>query len=266
MGGLFGILLLPLIVILLLGGILLASISGLVNGLSVAAQGGLVNYDESAFEEYADTCYAQEFPGTAYEDNILIVLVTAENCEDFKWIGWVGNHLTADVNQLFGGNETELGRAFTSNMSPNYQYALTNSLTAVVEQMEEQVVLAVGDGEAFRSTCQDKRGNYESHVTNKTELRIDEETLNAALAQFTATTDIPIVIVVDTAENVFGRYIPASSIVAIVVTVLLLGLVIFLTVRMVRRRKQQADSNDYGSNNGNPDNGSYNNGYGGGFY
>lgn len=265
MGGLFSILLLPVIVIILLAVLLFASISSLVNGLTVAANGGLVNYDESTLQQYADKCYAEEFSDKAYEDNILIVLVTAENCEDFDWQGWVGDHLTTQVNEMFGGNDTELGRALLGSVSSNYEFSLGSNLTTVVEKMEEQVVHKIDNGSAFR--CQEERGEYTSHITNKTDLRINAETVDAALAHFTSVTDIPIVIVVDTAEDVFGKYIPTESIVSIVVTVLLLGLAIFLTVRMVRRRKQaaangSADNNNGGSNN---NNGSYNSYDGGPF-
>lgn len=159
-------------------------------------------YDELAFQDYADAQYAAEFgDSTAYEDNLLIVFLTAEDYYDFYYIAWVGDHIVTDINYMFGNEETELGQAIGSNINAtSYKYSLDSELARVVETMTQEIV-AKELNTSF--SCDEDHVQVESHLTNKTEIPMTEETVNEALKEFTETTGIPAVIVVEDMEDVF---------------------------------------------------------------
>ncbi len=256
---------LPVIIIFLIVGMLILN---LTSTLSVVANGGLVNYNYDTLEEYALEQYAAEFGSTsAYEDNILIVVVTAENNYDFDWYGCVGWHIDGEISNMFGGNQTTLGGAMLSNVNQqSYKNSLTRDLSNVMATMEKAVASKRLES-SF--TCDEIRSEYDSHITNKTDLYIDASVVNSALQSFTEETDIPVVIVVDEAEDVFGKYMPAQTIISVITIIVLIGLAIFLIVRAKRNKKNnqnnQNGQNNY--NNGNNNNyNNYNNGYNNGNY
>lgn len=255
---------LPIIVIFLIVGMLTISLTSTLN---TVAQGGLVNYDYDTLESYALERYAEEFGNTsAYEDNILIVVVTAENNYDFDWYGCVGWHVDSEISNMFGTNQTTLGGAMLSNVNQqSYKNSLTRDLSNVIATMETAVINKQLDS-SF--TCNEVRGEYSSHITNKTDLNISTDIVNDALQRFTDETDIPIVIVVDEAEDVFGKYMPVQTIITLVIIVALVGVAIFLIVRAVRnknRNGQNGSSNNYNSRGNNYNNG-YNNNHNNGNY
>lgn len=80
------------------------------------------------------------------------------------------------------------------------------------------------------------------------------------LKSFTEETGIPLVIVVDEAEDVFGKYVPFSDIVRIVLSLIILGVAIVFIVRAVKKNKNgQNGNNNNGNNNGSYNNNGYNN-------
>ena len=76
----------------------------------------------------------------------------------------------------------------------------------------------------------------ESHLTNHSDLAINEETVEAELKKFTEETEIPIVIVVDSMENVFGKRLSFADIFTML---LFVGLAVVAVVMIVRRVKNR---------------------------
>ena len=165
-------------------------------------QEGTYEYDEETLQDYADEQYAAEFGNsTAYEDNLLLVFLTAEDYYDFYYIAWVGDHVVTDINYMFGNEETELGQALGSNINEtSYKYSLDSDLARVVDAMTQEIA-AKGLNTSFE--CEENHVQVESHLTNKTEIPMTEETVNEALKKFTEMTGIPAVIVVEDIEDVF---------------------------------------------------------------
>lgn len=244
-------------VIILVIALALFGVFSMVSSYKTVANGGLVNYDYDTLQEYADEQYAKEFgSSSAYEDNILIVLVTAENNKDFDWMCWVGDHVKTNITNMFGAQGTTFGNAILSSVNEySYQYSLTSNLSSVIDTMESEIKRVAPDS-SFSDICTDTQHSNIAHVTNKTELSINAQTLNATLQSFTDETGIPIVIVVDTAENVFGKYVPFGDIMMIVLSLVILGVAIFFIVRTVKKNK-----NGQNGNNSNYNNNGYNNGY-----
>lgn len=176
-----------------------------VRGKTPTLAGGRFRYDENAFQDYADAQYAAEFGSSdAYEDNLLItVLVEDEDYYDFCYIAWVGDHVAADINLMMGSSGTALGQAMDSCINgASYKYSLDSNLAQVVALLTEQIHQLDLDS-SF--SCDEDHTQVISHLTNHSQIGMNEETVNTALAAFTDATGIPAVIVVEDMDEVFTR-------------------------------------------------------------
>ena len=192
------------------------------------------SYDEEAFQDYADDQYALHFSDSpAYEDNLLIVVLTEENNSDFYYIAWVGDHIATPINHLMGNNSTTLGRAMNSCINQsNYKYSLDSNLADVMNTMT-RAVTDLGLESSF--TCSESRSIMTADLVNYTNLPMTESTVEDALEQFTDATGIPVVIVVEDASDVFisqtssggnGFSLSGGTIVALIVIVVLVVVII----------------------------------------
>lgn len=246
-GGFFAFLLLPIIMLLIVGIIFIASIGDAVTAFT---EGGVVQYDEEKLQDFADSQYREIYgSSTAYEDNILIVFLTDEDYQQYAYIAWVGDHIKTNVNYMFGSNSTELGRAMSNAVNTSsYKYSLDSNLASVVESMQNKIT-ALGDASHFN--CPEEHVQVKSTFKNYTNLDMTAETVGTALSNFTNETGISISLVVEDAEEVFGKTMPGDYVFTIIVCLVVIGVAIYLIVRGVKNRK----------NGGNGDNGYNNNGY-----
>lgn len=161
------------------------------------------SYDENAFQDYADKVYAEEFGNSsAYEDNILLVFLTEDDhYYDYYYIAWVGDHIATDINYMFGNEETEFGVAVSNAITTSsYKYSLDANIAQIVNTMEQNISELNAEA-SF--TCDEEHIQVESHLTNKTTIKLTEQTVNNALKSFTDSTGIPIVVVVEDIDDVF---------------------------------------------------------------
>ena len=249
LGGLLGILLAPIILILVVAMMLMLIVGGAV---SEASNGGSVNYSEETLQAYADEQYAIEFlESDHYESNILIVFLTNEEADGYYCIAWVGDHIQTDINLLFGAEGTAFGNTMLGSInSEYYAYSLDSNLATAMEKMADRV-------DALRLESSFKPGKISdtsipSHMTNKTDLALTQQTVDEALAEFTARTDIPVVIVVDTMENVFGKYLSMETIMTLIILgVLLIVGIVWIVKALKNKGKKKFDGNPgMGGNNG----------------
>lgn len=241
LGGLIGMIFGPIIMIFMAIMLLVGFFGGAVTEVS---QGGSVVYNESAFQDYADEQYAKEFgSSTAYEDNLLLVFLTSEDERGYAYIAWVGDHVDMDINYLFGGNGSDLGTAMDASINPsNYKYSLDSNLAMVVQQMQKKVE-ALGLDSSY--ICEEDHVQVKSHLTNYTDLSLTQSTVNTALESFTASTGIPLVIVVEETEAVFGRTVSGNSWIALIFAAVLLIVAISLIVKAVKRKRKDPDDRRY---------------------
>ena len=243
LGGLMGMLLAPIIILVVAITVFFSSIG---TAISAASQGGVVQYNEEQFQDFADAQYAAEFGSAgAYEDYVLLVMLTDEDYYDYVYIAWVGDHIDSNIQRLFD-SQGAFGRAIQSNVNmDNYKYSLDSDLARVVEQMEQEITDL---GLSSSHKCEEDHSNADSHLTNLSNLQLTQETVDTALTNFTEATGIPMVIVVEDAEDVFGRTMPAGSIFALIFAAVLIGVAIYLIVRAVKNKKQNDESGDNNSN------------------
>ncbi len=160
-------------------------------------------YDEGVMQDYANDAYSDAFSAyDNYENNILLVFLTNEECDGYYTIAWVGDNIKREINEMFG-EYTEYGQSLAENINQTYYaYSLDMDLTEVVMDMTESIV-SLGCDSSFIYDYGEGTA-AESVLINKTSLEMDDRNLNTALGNFTEKTGIPCVIVVDSAEKVFG--------------------------------------------------------------
>lgn len=270
-----GLMMLPIILLLVVVLLVTSVLGSFGSALSTAVSGGNLTYDENQFQDYADAQYAAEFGmSTAYEDNLLLVfLVEDEEYWDYAYIAWVGDHIDTRINDMFGNDQTELGRSIMASINEqSYKYSLDSNLSRVVENMQAKIE-AKKLPSSFKSSCRDvEHVQVESHLTNKTELPLTEDTVNDALAAFTESTGISVVLVVDDIDDVFDRTIPPEDIFTLILAGVLLIVAIVLLVRGFKKRKNGGNGGGNGGNGGqydrynrNENSGNYNR-YGGTYH
>ena len=234
LGSLIGMALAP-VIFGIVAVILIATL--VLSSFSEIAQGGTVRYNEQTFQDYANQQYDKVYGGTAYEDNILLVVLTEEDAYNFYYIAWVGDHVDYEVSALFGDNQTVLGRAMNNSISQtNYHYSLDTDLANVVKTMAQKIK---GLGLEENLICEEENASAPSQLYNYTQLPLTEETVNHALAKFTEMTDIPCSIVVADMEEVFGRGISGLS---LVIAVALVAVVILWVASISKKRRAQQES------------------------
>lgn len=225
--------------------------SFLGTAINAATQGGIVQYDENKFQDYADACYAEAFGSSAsYEDHILLcVLVDPEGLSDYYYIAWVGDHIATEINNMMGGNDTVLGSVMNSAINESsYKYSLDSNLAQVMETMTTKVQ-ALGLESSFK--CSESHTAIPSRLINKSGLSLTASTVDAALAAFTDATGISVVIVVEEMEDVFGRAMPTAFIIPLVIIGIVLVIVVWKLVSSFKRRNGAQDADRYRSDHRN---------------
>lgn len=206
------------------------------------------NYDEVVFQDYANEQYEREFGNsTAYEDNLLLVVLTDEEYYDYYYIAWVGEHIATDINYMLGNNDTELGQTMEECISDtNYKYSLDSDLSVVMDSMRKQI-LELGLESSY--SCNENHAQIQSHLTNHTDIPMTEETVNTALERFTQETGIPVVIVVEDMADVFevdqqiastdkGTTVRTGTILLVIA----LGVLVVVLVLSIRKRRKKEET------------------------
>ena len=219
-------------------------ILGLIGGgLTTLFRGGNVVYNQNKMQDYANRQYATIYdPSSAtYEDNVVVVFLTNEDNQTYYSIGWVGDNLKSQVSDLFGDEYTALGSAMQSSVTTSdYRYSLGSNLAQVTEKMETSVknqnletVYRVQKAESHEAGKVYNRSN--------SDLQINTEIIDAALKNFTDSTDISMSIVIADAKDVFGKSLNTSAILALLLCIILIVYAVVAIVRYVKRRKGNAD-------------------------
>lgn len=264
LGGLFGLLFVPAIMLLIIGAMLVSSISV---ALGNVASGGQVVYEESVMQEYADDQYSEIFGEyDNYENNILIVFLTNAEYDGYYAIGWVGYNLNYRIYDMFGGSESDFARMMLSTVNGEYY---KNSLDKDLERLTDKLGSKI-DSFNLTSSFEDDY-SYSgpmptSRLYNKSTLAMNEEMVNEALAEFTELTGIPAAIVVDEMEDALGKRILMEDIMLVIIFLAILGVSVYLVIRWNKERKNKKNENQNDSQNNGSGNDGYNSNSSGGNY
>ena len=253
-GGFFSFLIAPIILIMVVA---MTFISMFATSVVTLSNGAKVRYNESKFQDYANDQYYREFGvSSAQEDNLLLIFLTNEEADGYYTIAWVGDNVNTRITDMFGNETSKYGEAMLSSIASVYKYSLSSNLASTIDKMTDEVA-QLGLDSSFRMSS-DHSLMTESHLTNYTSLSLNEEIVNNSLKNFTAATDIPVVIVVDSVDKVFDRGLDASDIFVIIVMVGLLIFAGWMIVKAFRARKSGGNQNTNQGSNQNGNNQGYN--------
>ena len=210
----------------------------IMSSLGTLFSGGSVRYNEKAFQDYASVQYEAEFgdSGDAYEDNLLIVFLTDETATGYYTIAWIGDNVKADISDMFGDEYTTFGRAMLDSVGSDYTYSLSSNLARAMEKMTAAVERKGLDSSFYFDESHSL--SPESHVTNFSSLNVNKDTVERSLKEFTEKTDIPVVIVIDSMEKVFGVGFSEGDIMTILIGFVFIGAAVFLVVSGVKSYKE----------------------------
>ncbi len=159
-------------------------------------------YDEATMQDYANVKYQKYFgSSSAVEDNILLVMLTNEACDGYYTIAWVGDNIADEINTMFG-EYTEYGDELYNNIDEYFAYSLDSDLADVVNAMTQHITDLGLDSSFYWES--DQSSLADSKFVNMTTMDLTTDIVHKALVDFTKKTGIPMVIVVDSAEKVFG--------------------------------------------------------------
>lgn len=240
-GGCLGALFAPMICMVLAIVMIIGLIGG---GLTTLFNGGNVVYSETKMQDYANRQYATIYdPSSAtYEDNVVVVFLTNEDNQTYYSIGWVGDNLKSQVSNLFGNQNTALGNAMQSSVTTSdYRYSLGSNLAQMTEMMES-AVKKQDIGTVYRTQKAEKHEAGKVYNRSNSDLQVNTEIIDAALKNFTDSTDISMSIVIADAKDVFGKSLNTSAILALLLCIILIVYAVVAIVRYVKRRKGNADS------------------------
>ena len=200
------------------------------------ANGGKIKYSDETFNNYVNEQYASEFgESSAYDDNLLIVFLTNQRGNGYYAMALAGKNLDPQIRQMFGGEITEFWTTLESSMTEYYKFSAQKGFRVTLEQLSA----SISDKrlESAFVTEQDHSSLTVPHVTNYSSLSINEDSVNIAIRIFTESTGIPTVMVIDTAENVFGKTMPVKEIVVSVISAAVITVSSVLIVKDVKKRR-----------------------------
>ena len=235
LGGFLGALIAPIILLLVVGVMMFVLIG---SSLANVANGGVISYDEKAFQDYADREYNKAFGNSdATEDNILIVVLVNAERDDYFYIPWGGSNIVDEVSDLFA-----IGRDFDQAMGSIQQY-YEHSLDEDFAKVMRTMTRKVGNLNLETSFYDEysHENSPESKLINYTELKMTEKTVNDSLAAFTEESDIPVIVVVEDMEDVFEKQLPVEDIVILGVFAALAAAAIVAIVRTSQNRRKFND-------------------------
>ncbi len=243
LGGILGVILLPAILILFASVFL---ISNLIVTITIIANGGQIVYNEEVFQDYAYAAYNSHFTdATTYEDGLLIVILNYEDKQSVSYMAFVGDNVANSINNAFS-SRGDFGRYIESSVNmDNYKYSLSKDLSKVMDYMTTRVGQMNLD-----SSFIDKHDMSKAPAPkfeNKSNITMSPQTVEGSLNRFTEATGIPVYMLVDEGENVFGRTMPVTNIIIAVITLIV---IVFCIVYIVNKIKHKNDVNrDLGGGN-----------------
>ena len=167
-------------------------------------------------------------------------------------IAWVGDNIHDKINRRFGDETTPFGQSMIASINDYYAYSLDSNLAMVMGTMQGSVE-ALGLTSSFKKEYSHAKSPA-SHLVNYTDLSLTEDTVNDALVSFTEATDIPVVIVVEDMETVFGKSLPVGDIMILLVLAALAIVAIVAIVRVVKNRSKFKQGNPEDDNREDRDN------------
>lgn len=162
---------------------------------------GKAVYDKKKMNEYIKTNYENEFKDSAtYEDNIILFFLYNEDYNEYLLDFYIGYDLSTSIYKYLNtySNSSNFDRNFdTSNCDDDIEKNLSNVINEITINLDNNF------DEYLK--CNHTNDEYISKVTNSSHSELDITEIERSLINFTDTTGLSIVLVIDSMENVFGK-------------------------------------------------------------
>ena len=242
LGGLLGMFIAPIFLIVFA---ILMLVGSLGSAFHSVTTGGAIAYDENAFQDYANEQYYAEFGAEKdSEDQLLLVfLIEDEQYHDYAYIAWCGDHINGRINAMLGAEGTRLGSAVQNSAinASSYKYSLDSGIAQVIGTMQEHIEAL---GLASSLSCDSAPSDYRSHLINRANIEMTDETVNAALEDFTAATGIAVAVVVEDADEVLPRDFDYVSVFIALLFLVIAVVMIVQAVKQKDKKKRDGDNDD----------------------
>ena len=157
--------------------------------------------EEERLADFASARYELHFGDTAcHEDNLLLAFVVYEDCEQFSYMTWVGDHINDATFDQLRGEGTWLDDLLTRQVELDYRDTLSEDLSGAIRAMAEQIQ---SEAPAGSYTCSEDHSESPTGLHDLTELDLNRELIEASLEYFRETTGIPMVLVVEDATDLY---------------------------------------------------------------
>lgn len=233
---LMSVILMPIILSAVILGIL---IYNLVSTIIVLSNGGEVTYDEEVLNGYVEQ-YAAGFKDSSYLKNTVVVLtVYDEDTEKLSFFVRGGSNVNSEAVNMFAAFEGKV------TGTPDYKNAFTTGLIIAMEHMSAEYVKLDLRDSFIKNFDETKMPSPAVVVKEGFPYAIKADEIGMELLAFEAETEVPVVIIADTAANIFGRSTPVMDIIILVLLAAVLALSIASLVKKIRTFKRL--ENDFGT-------------------
>ncbi len=223
--------------------IMLASTFG--SAFGSLTTGGEIAYNENVLQDYANAQYFAEFGGEKdSEDQLLLVfLIEDEQYYDYAYIAWCGDHIQGKIKAMLGAEGTRLGSAIQNSAinGSSYKYSLDSGIAQVMGTMQGHIEALELESSFI---CDSAPSQYPSHLINRANIDMTEDTVNAALESFTAATGIAVAVVVEDAEEVLPRDFDYVSVFIALLFLVIAAVMIVQAVKQKDKKKRDGDNDD----------------------
>ena len=237
--GCLGSTVMTVITIFVLVMLLIASL-GLIFGNGGDPNGNII-YGEQAFQSYVGKQYATIFGDTEnYEENILLVYTVYDTYDGFECISWVGDDIPTNINLMF------TSEAIGQHISNYYETQLGKGIAMSVEALMNKIPQTSGEVDT----------SY-SKVYNKSNMVVNENTINKVLVAFTEKTGYNIAVVIEDGEDVFGTAINVGKIIGVIFAIILVVIIIMIISSGISNSKYNKKTNNSSKTDPNAGQGKY---------
>ena len=227
---LFGIILFPALITAFS---ILLFILFLIPTIKVCRDGGNIVYNDSAAVSYRDTQYAKYFDSTNKQNGLLIVYLIDDvnsKYDQYLCISKVGENVVDKIRNEFGIEGSSFGKSVLKEIDKYYEETFGDDIIAVMNTMSKEIT-DHGLVSSFKDTSLPADISV-SRVINHTPLAISNDMINDALDDFSEETGLPVVIVIDSLDNVFDRQLPFRP---FFIMVILLGVIAFCVYNTTKK-------------------------------
>lgn len=205
--------------------------------------------NENDFEKWTENLYDSNFKNTSnYEDYILVsLLIDEEDYYEYYYCVWIGDHVSDDLAELFGDEDSIIGKALEENIAYNYKYSLSSDLGDAIKYIYDEY-----DSDSPGLTCNDERNAIiASTLINDTSLELDDDKISGPLFLFEVETGVGIVLNVATITD-FERVYASSQFnidefmpFIIFGSILLIFIIIIIvsTIKKMKKNKKAKNNN-----------------------